>query len=269
MTVNSWLLKASNVVAFVLTVIINSIAGSTTILGGVNTADISNAHLTLITPAGYTFAIWGVIYFLLGVFVVYQALPSQKGKDFQQKIGWLFVISSILNIAWIFCWQYKQLAISVVLIFLLLISLIAIYLRLNIGRSAVQIRERLAVHLPFSVYLGWITIATIADVAVTLVSAQWNGFGIAAETWALLIIVIALLITLVVIATRKDIGYSLVIIWALVGIAEKQTAHPTIVMTLEASIAIIAIALVVMILFSRLWHRPKSPKAEENKAVAK
>jgi hypothetical protein len=267
MATDSWLLKVSNIIAFALTVIINSIAGSTTIIGGVNTAQISDAYPTLITPAGYTFAIWGIIYFLLGVFVVYQALPSQKGKDFQKKIGWLFVLSSILNIAWIFCWQYQQLAISVVLIFMLLLSLIAIYLRLGIGRSAVRMRERLAVHLPFSVYLGWITIATIADVAVTLVSVQWGGFGIAAETWALLIIVVALLITLVVIATRKDIGYGLVIIWALVGIAVKQMGYPTIVMTLEASIIIIAIALVVMILYSTLWHRPKSPTAEETKSI--
>jgi benzodiazapine receptor len=266
---DSSLFKVSNIVAFVLTVIINSIAGATTILGGVNTAEISDAYPTLVTPAGYTFAIWGVIYFLLGVFVVYQALPSQKGKDFQKKIGWLFVISSILNIAWIFCWQYQQLVVSVVLIFLLLMSLIALYLRLNIGRSTVQMRERLALHLPFSVYLGWITIATIADVAVTSVSVQWSGFGIAAETWALIIIVIALLITLVVIATRKDLGYSLVIIWALAGILAKQMAYPTIVMTLEASIAIIAIALAAMILFSRLWHRPKSPRVEENRAAGK
>lgn len=259
MASDSRLLRVSNIIAFALTVIVNSIAGSTTLIGGVNTADISDAYPTLITPAGYTFAIWGIIYFLLGAFVIYQALPSQKGKDFQRKIGWLFVFSSILNIAWIFCWQYQQLAISVVLISLLLLSLIVIYLRLNIGRQAVPVRERLAVHLPFSVYLGWITIATIADVAVTLVSINWGGFGIAEETWALLIIVIALLITLVVIATRKDIGYSLVIIWALVGIIVKQMEHPNIVLTLEISTAIIAIALVIMILVSKPWQKPKPP----------
>jgi len=257
---NSWLLKVSNIVAFVLTVIINSIAGATTLIGGVNTADVSNAHQTLITPAGYTFAIWGIIYFLLGVFVVYQALPSQKEKDFQKRIGWLFVLSSIFNMVWIFCWQYLYLAVSVAVIFLLLISLIAIYLRLNSGKSTANLYEKLAVKLPFSVYLGWITIATIADVAVTLVSLQWNGFGIAAETWAILIIMIALLITLIMIATRRDIGYGLVIIWALVGITANQMGYPTIVTTLEASIAIIVIALAAMILITRFWRRPQLPK---------
>jgi tryptophan-rich sensory protein len=105
---DSWLLKASNLAAFILTLVINGVAGSTKLIGGVNTAEVSDAYPTLITPAGYTFAIWGVIYLLLGIFVVYQALPSQKGKDFQRKIGWLFVVSSIMNIAWIFCWQYGQ-----------------------------------------------------------------------------------------------------------------------------------------------------------------
>ncbi len=258
MAPDSRLLRISNIAAFALTVIINGIAGATTLIGGVNTADISNANPTLITPAGYTFSIWGVIYVLLGVFVIYQALPSQKGKDFQRKIGWLFVLSSIFNIAWIFLWQYEQLVISAVLIFLLLLSLIAIYLRLNIGRGSVPLRERLAVHLPFSVYLGWLAIATIADVTVTLVSLNWDGFGVAAATWALIIAIIALLITLLVIATRRDIGFSLVIIWAFGGIAVNQAAYPNTVMALEAGIVIILIALAARILISKPWRKSKS-----------
>src|SRR3990170_5975525 len=199
---NSTLFKWMNILAFALTVLVNGLAGSTTILGGKLTSEISDANPTLITPAGYVFSIWGVIYILLGIFVIYQALPSQKGKDYQEKIGWLFVLSSLLNIAWLFLWQFEYLSLSVVLMFLLLATLIAIYLRLNIGKSIVLLREKLAVHVPFSVYLGWITIASIANVATTLVSVNWDGFGISQETWALLIVIIALLITLLVIATR-------------------------------------------------------------------
>lgn len=98
-------LRWVNIVAFVLTVIINSIAGSTTLIGGRNTAQVSDAFSSLITPAGYVFAIWGIIYILLGVFVVYQALPSQRGKDYQNKISWLFVLSSLFNIVWLFFWS--------------------------------------------------------------------------------------------------------------------------------------------------------------------
>ena len=249
---NSTVLKWMNVLAFVLTVVVNSLAGGTTLLGGKLTAEISDANPTLITPAGYVFSIWGIIYVLLGIFAVFQALPSQAGKDFHKRVGWLFVLSSLLNIVWLFLWQYDYLSLSVVVMFLLLATLIAIYLRLNIGKSKAALREKMAVHVPFSVYLGWITIATIADVSVTLVSLAWDGFGISQETWAILVIVIALLITMLVVATRKDIAYGLVIIWALLGIAVKQSGNQSVVMATETSAAIGAIALIVSILISRL-----------------
>ena len=163
--------------------------------------------------------------------------------------------SSVLNILWLFLWQNEILSLSVVVMFLLLASLIAIYLRLNIGKSTAPTREKLAVQLPFSVYLGWITIATIANVAAYLVSVNWDGFGISTETWAVLILIVALLITLLVIVTRKDVAYSLVIIWALVGIAANQTGNPNIVTTAEACVAIIAVAIVVVILYGRLRRK--------------
>jgi hypothetical protein len=245
-------LKWINVIAFALTVLVNGLAGSTTILGGKLTAEISDANPTLITPAGYVFSIWGIIYILLGIFVVFQALPSQRGGDYHERVSWLFALSGLLNIVWLFLWQFEYLSLSVVVMFLLLATLIAIYLRLNIGRSKVELREKLAVHVPFSVYLGWITIASIANVSVTLVSVKWDGFGISQETWATLIIVIALLITLLVVATRKDVAYGLVIIWALVGIAVKQSGNQNIVTIAETSAIIVAIALAASIVLSRL-----------------
>jgi hypothetical protein len=249
---NSALLKWSNIVAFVATVIVNGLAGSTTLLGGVNTAEISNANPSLITPAGYVFSIWGIIYILLAVFVIFQALPSQREEEYTKKIGWLFVLSSFLNIVWLFLWQYELLSVSVVLMFLLLATLIALYLRLNIGKSAVSFREKLAVHVPFSVYLGWITIASIANVAVFLVSENWDGFGISTETWATLIIIVALVITFLVLATRRDIAYGLVIVWALTGIAVNQSGNQSIVTLTEASAITVLLALIAVVLLSRL-----------------
>jgi hypothetical protein len=252
---NSTILKATNIIAFALTVLVNSLAGSTTLIGGKSTAEISDLNPTLITPAGYVFAIWGVIYILLGVFVVFQALPSEKGKGYQKRISWLFIASSLLNVMWLFLWQNEILSLSVVVMFLLLASLIAVYLRLNIGKSNAPLREKLAVHLPFSVYLGWITIATIANVAAFLVSINWGGFGINPEIWAVLIIVVALLITLAVIVTRKDVAYALVIIWALVGIVANQSSNQNIVTTAEASAAIAVVALIAVIILSRLKQK--------------
>lgn len=240
-------LKYANIALFILTVIVNSLAGSTTLIGGQDTAAISDNNPTLITPAGYVFSIWGIIYFLLGIFVVYQALPRERNSSYHKKISGLFVLSSLVNIAWIFVWQYESLVLSVVLIFALLITLIAIYLRLDIGRSKVKIGERLAVHLPFSVYLGWITIASIANVAVALTAYGWDGFGISAEIWAILIVAVALVITLLMLGIRKDIAYALVVIWALVGIGANQSGNQTVVLLTQVSSIIVAIAVVVVV----------------------
>jgi hypothetical protein len=250
----SVLLKWLNVVAFVAVVFVNGLAGSTTLIGGKTTAQISDKNPTLITPAGYVFSIWGVIYILLGIFVVYQALPSEKGKEVREKVGWFFIISSILNIIWLLLWQLEHLFLSVVVMFLLLATLILIYLRLGIGKSKVQMREKIAFHLPFSVYLGWITIASIANVAATLVSINWDGFGISPETWAIIIVATALLITILVLLTRKDAAYGLVVIWALLGIAVKQSSNQNIVIIAEASAIILAITLISIILLSKMKH---------------
>jgi len=238
----SALWKWLNVIAFIFTVLVNGVAGSTTLLGGQNTAQISDTNPTLITPAGYVFSIWGVIYVFLGLFVIFQALPREAGRSYQTRIGLLFALSSLLNIVWLFLWQYEFLGLSLVLMFLLLATLITIYLRLDVGASGVSLQERLAVRLPFSVYRGWITIASIANVAVTLVSANWNGFGIAPEMWVTLILITALVIALLVLATRRDVAYGLVVIWALVGIAVKQSGNPHIVMIAEVCAFLVAIA---------------------------
>jgi hypothetical protein len=251
LTQNSTLLKWANIVAFILMVLVNGLAGSTTILGGKNTAEISDANLTLITPAGYVFSIWGVIYVLLGIFVVFQALSSEKGKECHEKISWLFVLSSIFNIAWLFLWQFEYLVFSVILMFMILASLIAIYLRLDVGKSKVGLREKLTIHIPFSTYLGWITIASIANVSVTLVSLNWDGFGISQETWATIIVIVALLISILVLITRKDIAYGLVIIWAFVGIAVGQSGNQNIVTLTQAGAIIVLITLVSSILITK------------------
>jgi benzodiazapine receptor len=245
------LLRIANIIAFILTIIVNSLAGSTTIIGGQNTAAISDANFTLITPAGYVFSIWGIIYTLLGIFVVYQALPSQKGKEYQSKIGWLFVLSSLINIIWLFLWQYELLIFSVVLMFMLLATLIAIYLRLDIGKTNSKLAEKIAIQLPFSTYLGWITIASIANVATTLVSLNWDGFGIAPQTWASAIIVIALLLASIVIIKRRDIAYSLVIAWAFIGISAAQTNENIVTLT-QFSAIIVLILLAAVLLYKKI-----------------
>ncbi len=140
---------------------------------------------------------------------------------------------------------------SLVLMFALLVTLIAIYLRLQIGQSNVPLTEKLCVHLPFSVYLGWITVAPIANVAAALIATNWDGCGISEVTWTILVIIIALIITLTVISTRKDVAFSLVIIWALSGIIVKQMENQSIVLTVSIGSIIIGIALISRIILAR------------------
>lgn len=221
-------------------------------LNGRTSGQVSDAYPTLVTPAGFTFSIWSIIYILLGVFVIYQALPRNRDASFLGRISFLFILSGLLNVFWLFLWHYGFIAYSVVLMFGLLASLIAIYLRLNIGKAAAPLKERVCVHLPFSVYLGWITVASIANVSVALTFAGWDGGGIDMAVWAVLVIAVALLITLIAIATRKDVAYSLVIVWALAGIMAKQSGNPAVFWATGVSIAVILIAAAVMAVISRL-----------------
>jgi len=249
---NWFLLQVLNIVVFAVTIGVNSLAGATTLLNGRTSGQVSDAYPTLITPAGFTFSIWSIIYILLGVFVVYQALPGKRDKPFLDRISFLFILSGLLNVFWLFLWHYGFITYSVILMFGLLASLIAIYLRLNIGKADVSLRERVCVHLPFSIYMGWITVASIANVSVALTFVGWDAGGIDPAIWAVLVIAVALLITLIAIATRKDVGYSLVIIWALGGIMVKQSSNQTVFWATGASIVVILIALVVMTVASRI-----------------
>jgi hypothetical protein len=136
-----------------------------------------------------------------------------------------------------------------------LATLSAIYLRLGIGKSSAPLKEKLCVNLPFSVYLGWITVASIANVAAALVSVGWDGFGLSAETWAIMAMGIALIVTLIVIGVRRDVAYSLVAVWALAGIAVKQNTYPTIVLIAEEAIAVILVALALSLVAWKLKRK--------------
>jgi len=245
-------LQVMNVISFVATVAVNGLAGSTTLLGGKLSSEVSDLYPTLVTPAGFTFSIWGIIYALLLVFIVYQALPRNRDRLFLRQISFLFALSGVLNIFWLFLWHYEFISFSVVLMLGLAVTLIAIYLRLNVGRASVPLRERVLVHVPFSVYLGWITVATIANVAVALTAAGWDGGGIQHADWAVLVVAVAVLIAVIAVVTRKDVAYSLVIVWALVGIMSKQIENQTIVFTAEVGIAIILVAIAAVAAASRL-----------------
>jgi benzodiazapine receptor len=232
-----------NLCATLFTILINGLS-NTSILGVKNVGEISDSYPTLFTPPGYVFSIWGVIYTLLLVFTVYQILPKRQDKPFIGRISYYYVISSLANCTWILLWINEHIVLSTVMMFMLLLSLITIYLRLEIGKNA-SLRERLMVHLPFSVYLGWITVASIGNVAVTLVALNWDGWGISDLSWTLLMIAVTIILTLTVIITKGDFGYSLVVAWALIGIIVKQIDIPSVVIVGGIGLGIILLASII------------------------
>ncbi|HUE97879.1 MAG TPA: tryptophan-rich sensory protein, partial [Anaerolineales bacterium] len=220
----------ANLFSVILALTINILA-STLPLNGQNTGEISDRFQVYFVPAGYVFAIWGVIYLGWIAFIIYQFQVSQKESARLRRLGYLFAISNIANAAWLFCWHYNQFGLSVLVMLALLGLLIASYLRLDVNRASVTPAEYWSVDVLFSVYLGWITVATVANITDWLYFVEWNGFGISAQVWAVIMLAIASLLGLAMALTRRDAAYLSVLVWAFIGIAVKQTPAPMVVLS--------------------------------------
>ncbi len=232
------------------TIVVNGLAVSLP-LNGKSTGEISDSFPVLFTPAGYVFSIWSLIYAGLIAYSIYQVLPAQRENPRLRSIGWLYVVSGIANSVWIFLWHYEQFALTVVVMLVLLISLILIYLRLAPSRRSVSRAELWTTHIPFSVYLGWITVATVANVTTLLYFLGWNGGGIAPELWAIIMIGVATLLGLIFALREKDVAYVAVLVWAFIGIYVKQSATPTVAWTALILAVVLAIAAAVGVVQGR------------------
>jgi hypothetical protein len=251
-------LSILNLLGFLGTVVVNALAVILPI-NNITTGELSDLYPNLFVPAGLTFAIWGLIYVLLGIFVIYPLIPSVRRNtqkvDFVRRIGPWFFISCLANIGWIFAWHYKIVPLSLVLMLILFGSLLAIYLRLNIGKSEAQKAEKYLLHLPFSVYLGWITIATIANATALLVNINWNAWGLGEQFWAAAVIIVGIAIALSILFTRKDIFYCLVVDWALLGILLKRLSVTTVLDESVVVVTIVGLALVTSGVIAQLVRR--------------
>lgn len=244
-------------VTFIAMITMNVLANALP-LNGRNTGEVSNAYPSLFTPAGITFSIWSVIYLLLGAHVLYQLGLFRDGPESPEqsalldRVGVLFSISSLVNTAWIFAWHYDYIAISAVLTSVILICLALISVTL---RDANLVgRQRWLIGLPFSVYFGWATVATIANITVLLVKYKWDGFGLAPSVWAVIIVLVAMAIGTVTMLRNRDAAYGLVLIWAFGGILLRQISaggldgrYPQIIAAVVASLVIFTIGEVLVL----------------------
>jgi hypothetical protein len=161
------------------------------------------------------------------------------------------VLSCVANIAWLFFWHYELFALSLVAMVSLLTSLIFVYLRLGIGRDSASVGERLLVRVPFSIYLGWITVATIANATSLLDYIGWSGWGLSPEIWMVVMLVVATAVASAVSITRGDVAYVLVILWAFVGIAVKHAGTPVVANATWIVTGVVAVILVVGVVLQR------------------
>lgn len=227
------------VLSILATLGVNSLANALP-LNGLTTGEISDRFRVYFVPAGYVFSIWGLIYLGLIAFAIFQAWPAQKENPRLWAIGGWVVLANLANSAWIFLWHFEQFPLTLVAMLVLLLSLIQIYLKLEIGRQNVQWREALFVQLPFRIYLGWISVATVANITILLEYLRWDGFGIAGEVWMTLVLIAVLGIVSAVNFTRRDLAYTLVILWALAGIAVKQAAVSAVVIPTWVTFALVS-----------------------------
>ena len=248
-------IQALAVLTFILMVVVNALANILPI-NGIGTGAVSDSYPNLFAPAGITFAIWGVIYLLLAAYTVFQLGLFKKNRSMSDalmnKVGVVFSISSIANTVWIFTWHYRIIALSMVLMIIILVCLAIIVSAIR--KETLSTKEKVFVKLPFSVYFGWITVATIANLTTLLVSVGWNGFGLSQTVWAIAIIAIGAAIGIITILRNKDYAYGLVILWAYAGIVIKHVSatgfnsmYPAVMITTIAAMVLVVVAEVMAI----------------------
>lgn len=203
---------------------VNYVGSGAVVLEGYKTvAQVSDSVPTLFTPAGYVFAIWGVIYLGLIMYAIYRAMPSSRCSGYFAKADMWFWISCVLNGVWIIAWDKEDFAFSVLIMVALLLSLVALTNALGIGRVKVSMQERWMVHIPISIYLAWICVATIANISAFIYSQTGiYVFLSAPELWTVLMLIIAGVLGVAALLYRRSFAFSIVIIWATIGIAVKQ-----------------------------------------------
>ena len=238
-----------NLAALAVTLVLNALA-TTLPLGGRTTAEISDSFNILFVPAGYVFSIWGLIYLALIGFAVFQALPAQQDNRAVRATGWWFAVSCLANSLWILFWQYGFYPLTMAMMLTLLASLIVIYRRLAaLGKA--DTATRWLVRFPFSLYLGWITVATVANASAVLVDLGWDGSPLSPVTWTVAMIAVAAALSLLMSYRHRDLTYSGVVVWALAGILLKQMAYAPIVAACGLAIGAIVLGAV-----ASHWRRP-------------
>jgi hypothetical protein len=242
-------IKAFVLISYIGMLVVNYLANALPI-NGMTTGAVSNSYPNLFAPASITFSIWGVIYLLLGFFVFYLfgAFGKIEREKLVKQISVLLIISSIANIIWIFLWHYDLIGVSVLFMLIILGCLILILELIVKEKRSLTSKEYFFLRLPFSIYFGWITVATIANITTFFVSVNWGGFGLADTSWMIIILLVGLFIGGLVAIRNRDVAYILVLIWAYCGILIKHISESGFNLEFVSVISIVIFCITVFIL---------------------
>lgn len=216
----------SNLVLLIVMVTINALAVILP-LNDQTTKEISDNYPILFTPSGITFSIWGLIYLLLFVYISYQiylAFYGNKKFEIHYLDHLLFAVTCLLNSIWIFAWHYDLIILSVFIMILLLLTLIWLNERIE-KLNLRQTKEIFAIKIPINIYLGWISVASIANIGAMLNKFNWNGFGISENVWVIILIGLATIIAAIMLIKKNSFSYSMVIVWAFIGIIIERSSQ--------------------------------------------
>lgn len=250
------LIKSTLLISYILMIGVNALANILPI-NGLTTGEVSDSFPNLFAPTGLTFSIWGIIYLLLGTYTVYQLVSKKVNSMLFVPVNTLFIASSLINSTWIFAWHYKIMWLTVVLMLALLSTLVRIADLLK--KEKLSLADKLLYKIPFGVYFGWITVATIANITGFFVSVGWNGFGLPDTTWMILILFVGSGIAIWRMHKDSNLAYGLVPVWAYFGIWLKHTmpsgfnnSYPLVITTVIISIVLLIISNIALIVRNKI-----------------
>jgi translocator protein len=205
-----------NLVFYFLTLGVNYL-GSSGVINGKSQSDISDEYTTLISPAPFTFSIWGVIYSLLLITLAYLFAKRKDARigKLVLLISPLFIVSCLCNMGWMVVFSYERLGLSTLLIFGMLFSLLTIVER--IYKHRFEFPSTLT-GLSFTFYGSWVFIATIVNISLFLVQLGWNGFGLSDSVWTIIVLIFAIAFVLFYLARYNNATFPIPIAWAFYGI---------------------------------------------------
>lgn len=232
-----------NALGLSLALVANGLANSLP-LNGMTTGELSDIYPNLFVPAGLTFSIWGLIYLGLLALVVhgFASIRSTQEPGPLEALGPWFLVSCLANGAWILAWHWTLMWLSLAIMLVILGALLAMYRRLGVGVRPASPGERWLVRLPISIYLGWITVATIANITTLVVDMGVPPFGSVQAVLTVVVMAAALVIGAAVLWTRLDLAYVAVLLWAYLGIYLKRstsTQEGTVMVATGAAVALV------------------------------